>query len=339
MLTKVIRISLVLIVCTVFPLATIAEEPSYRILHVMSYHQSWKWNIEQLKGFKDGVGDLNVEYKIVELDTKRKSRTEEIAQKVSSANQIIKDWKPDLLYTNDDNAQKYVAEHYVNTSLPIVFSGVNRDPSEYGFVGAKNVTGVMEYEHFVPTLNYLRQIVPDTKKLAVIVDSDPTWKGVMSRMRANLKQIPGVTVSDWLLVNTLDQYKSSIKELQGSVDAIALLGIFNIKDESGKNVDYQDILKWTAENSTVPDFSFWESRVDRGTLCVVAVSGYEQGLIAGQMARKILKEKVSPDSIGISQSTKGQPMLNIARAKALGIEVDVNLLLNSTVKKDYAWER
>ena len=339
MLTKVIRISLVLIVCTVFPLATIAEEPSYRILHVMSYHQSWKWNIEQLKGFKDGVGDLNVEYKIIELDTKRQSDPEEIAQKVNDAENIIKEWQPNLLYTNDDNAQKYVAEPYVNSSLPIVFSGVNRDPSEYGFIGAKNVTGVMEYEHFLPTLNYLRKITPDIQKLAVIVDSDPTWKGVMSRMRANLKHTDGVEVTDWLLVRTLDDYKSSIKELQDKVDAIALLGVFNIKDSAGNDVNYEELLQWTAENSNLPDFSFWESRVDRGTLCVVAVSGYEQGLIAGQMARKILKDKVSPGSIGISQSTKGQPMLNITRAKALGIKVDVNLLLESTVKQGYAWNK
>jgi ABC-type uncharacterized transport system substrate-binding protein len=339
MLTKVIRISLVLIVCTAFPLATIAEEPSYRILHVMSYHQSWKWNSEQLKGFKDGVGDLNVEYKIIELDTKRQSDPEEIAQKVNDAENIIKEWQPNLLYTNDDNAQKYVAEPYVNSSLPIVFSGVNRDPSEYGFIGAKNVTGVMEYEHFLPTLNYLRKITPDIQKLAVIVDSDPTWKGVMSRMRANLKHTDGVEVTDWLLVRTLDDYKSSIKELQDKVDAIALLGVFNIKDSAGNDVNYEELLQWTAENSNLPDFSFWESRVDRGTLCVVAVSGYEQGLIAGQMARKILKDKVSPGSIGISQSTKGQPMLNITRAKALGIKVDVNLLLESTVKQGYAWNK
>ena len=339
MLTKVIRISLVLIVCTAFPLATIAEEPSYRILHVMSYHQSWKWNSEQLKGFKDGVGDLNVEYKIIELDTKRQSDPEEIAQKVNDAENIIKEWQPNLLYTNDDNAQKYVAEPYVNSSLPIVFSGVNRDPSEYGFIGAKNVTGVMEYEHFLPTLNYLRKITPDIHKLAVIVDSDPTWKGVMSRMRANLKHTDGVEVTDWLLVRTLDDYKSSIKELQDKVDAIALLGVFNIKDSAGNDVNYEELLQWTAENSNLPDFSFWESRVDRGTLCVVAVSGYEQGLIAGQMARKILKDKVSPGSIGISQSTKGQPMLNITRAKALGIKVDVNLLLESTVKQGYAWNK
>jgi ABC-type uncharacterized transport system substrate-binding protein len=339
MLTKVIRISLVLIVCTAFPLATIAEEPSYRILHVMSYHQSWKWNSEQLKGFKDGVGDLNVEYKIIELDTKRQSDPEEIAQKVNDAENIITEWQPNLLYTNDDNAQKYVAEPYVNSSLPIVFSGVNRDPSEYGFIGAKNVTGVMEYEHFLPTLNYLRKITPDIQKLAVIVDSDPTWKGVMSRMRANLKHTDGVEVTDWLLVRTLDDYKSSIKELQDKVDAIALLGVFNIKDSAGNDVNYEELLQWTAENSNLPDFSFWESRVDRGTLCVVAVSGYEQGLIAGQMARKILKDKVSPGSIGISQSTKGQPMLNITRAKALGIKVDVNLLLESTVKQGYAWNK
>lgn len=295
--------------------------------------------MEQFQGFKDGLGNLNVEYKVVELDTKRVSDPDSISKKAEEARQIISDWKPDLLYTNDDNAQKYLAEDYVGTDLPIVFSGVNRDPSEYGFLGAKNVTGVMEYEHFIPTLKFLQQIQPKVKKLAVIVDKDPTWKGVMSRMRASLKDVPEVEVTDWILINTLDEYKQTITSLQDKVDAIALLGVFNILGEDGKDVDYEAILKWTAANSKLPDFAFWESRVDRGTLCAVAVSGYQQGLIAGQMARKILNDQVSPSAIQISHSTKGQPMVSFARAKALGIDIDVNLLLESTVKKHYAWER
>jgi len=146
------------------------EQQSLRILHVPSYHMSWEWNSSQLQGFKDGLSLSNVEYKIVELDTKRISDPTLIQQKATIAKNLIDQWQPDLLYTNDDNAQKYVAMDYVNTTLPIVFSAVNRAHSLYHFSNSSNVTGVMEYEHFIPAINLLRTIKKDIKHIAVIVN-------------------------------------------------------------------------------------------------------------------------------------------------------------------------
>ncbi|MHA2939108.1 ABC transporter substrate-binding protein [Vibrio sp. RC27] len=310
----------------------------FKILHVMSYHHSWDWNIQQFQGFKDGIGDLDVDYKVIELDTKRVSSVSAIETKAKLAKETISNWKPDLLYTNDDNAQKYVAQDYVGSAMPIVFSAVNRAPSEYGFLGSSNVTGVMEYEHIIPTINLLRQIQQDIKRITVIVDNDPTWVGVISRMKEALVPEMEIDVVNWSLMHTFDEYKETITQLQNEVDAIALLGVFNLKDRLGNNVDYKKILKWTAENSQLPDFSFWESRVDNGTLCAVAVSGYEQGHLAGVMARRILKDGVSPKSIKMSPSLKGEPMISLSRAKDLGIKLDVQLLLDNSVKNKYSWD-
>ncbi|WP_237360298.1 ABC transporter substrate-binding protein [Vibrio marisflavi] len=314
-----------------------AESNPFRVLHVMSYHKTWKWNIEQFQGFKDGIGDIEVEYQIIELDTKRDSSQKSIQEKVAQTHQVIETWKPNLLYINDDNAQKYVSHALVNSDLPVVFSGVNRDPSEYDFLGSSNVTGVLEHEHFVPTVNLVQSLSPNISKIAVIVDSDPTWKGVMTRMRANSKHLRNIEVTEWILVKTFDEYKQVIERLQTQVDSIALLGIFNLKNQNGKDVPYEEVLKWTVKNSQLPDFSFWESRVNSGTLAAVAVSGYDQGYIAGQMAKKILVENIKPSEIDIRPSYKGVPMISLPRAKALGLNPNVQVLLNNTIKRSYTW--
>jgi hypothetical protein len=57
-----------------------------------------------------------------------------------------------------------------------VFSGVNASPDKYGFAGSTNITGVLEQEHFVATVNLLRDLAPHTKKIAVIIDDGPTWR-------------------------------------------------------------------------------------------------------------------------------------------------------------------
>lgn len=311
---------------------------TFKILHIMSYHMPWKWTEDQLAGFKAALQDVKTEYKIFQLDTKRND-SDEWKEKVSRhARQLIEIWKPDLVYANDDNAQKYVVKHYVNTDVPFVFSGVNADPREYGFTGSINVTGVLEQEHFLESLALLKAIVPTVKKIAVIFDDGATWPAVIQRMKQHLSQINDVEIAYWDKIETFAEYKRRIKFYQGKVDAIALLGIFTYKDAQQHNVPYTDVLKWTAENSPLPDFSFWKDRITYGTLCTVTVSGYEQGLSAGKIARSILVDKTSPAVIPMVPTVKGKAVISLARARKLGISINTSILLTAEVVETFSWE-
>jgi len=310
----------------------------YRILHIMSYHSPWEWTDDQLRGFKDALDGLDVEYKVFQMDTKRKS-TKEWKQKVSKeAMELIATWKPDLVYTTDDNAQEYVAKYYIDRDIPFVFSAVNVDPSNYGFVGSRNITGVLEQEHFIETLRLLNEIVPTATKIAVIVDDDPTWTGVVARMKEKVvTNLINVEFISWDVIDNFKQYQKKIRDYQNKADALALLGVHTFKDKNGQNVPWQDVLRWTAENSNLPDFSFWKDRVNYGTMCVVYVSGYEQGLAAGRIARSILVEGRSPSSFPMEPTIKGQPIISLARARKLGINVKSNILLTVKVVEKFAW--
>jgi ABC-type uncharacterized transport system substrate-binding protein len=310
----------------------------WKILHIMSYHSPWEWTDEQLRGFKDALRGVDAEYRVFQMDTKRRSSAEWKATVSREARQLIDTWQPDLVYTNDDLAQELVARHYVNTAIPFVFSGVNADPGAYGFAGSKNVAGVLEQEHFVQSVHLLKDIVPTVRRVAVILDNDPTWTGVVRRMKQQAQQLPGVEFVSWDVIGTFEEYKSTLLRYQGRVDAVALLGIFTFKDSRGGNVPYEDVLKWTAQHSPIPDFSFWESRIGPGTLCVVTVSGYEQGLAAGRIARGILVEGRSPASFAMEPTVKGEPMISLARARKLGIQIKTSVLLTARVVERFDWD-
>lgn len=323
---------------------TVAEsrQPTHKkwkILHIMSYHLPWEWTVDQLEGFKSELKDLDIEYKIFQMDTKRRSG-EKWKEKIGrQARELIDNWKPDLVYTNDDNAQDYVARYYVNRDIPFVFSAVNRDPADYGFTGAKNITGVLEQEHFVETVAFLRTLVPDVKRIAVIVDRDPTWNGVIKRM----KQKAAVDLADldfisWDVISTFSEYKQKIVQYQTEADALALLGIHAFKDDRGNNVPWQEVLKWTAFNSRLPDFSFWKDRISYGTLCAMYVSGYEQGRAAGKIARGILVDGRAPANYPMLPTVKGEPILSLARAKKLSIKPTAETLLTVKVVEKFRWE-
>ncbi len=312
---------------------------SPRILHIMSYHLPWEWNADQLRGFKQSLDLPGADFKVFEMDTKRNSSEHWKQGMGKKAMALINTWKPDLVYTNDDNAQAYVAKYYVNHTIPFVFSGVNASPEEYGFVGSTNITGVLEQEHFVATVNLLRDLVPNTNKIAVILDEGPTWPAVVNRMRNQLQELPGVELSTVEKVKTFSEYKSLIKDLQDKVDALALLGIFTFKDDSGSNVPFTEVLRWTVENSNLPDFSYWDSRIPYGTLCAVAVSGYAQGLEAGKIARGILVNGRSPQTYSIKSTVKGKPVISLARARDLGINISTDILLTAQVIQRYQWNK
>ncbi|MFA9557682.1 ABC transporter substrate-binding protein [Evansella sp. AB-rgal1] len=313
------------------------ENKSFKILHVMSYHTPWEWTETQYQGFQDALEGIDIEYKVFEMDTKNFSTEEQKKQKGEEAIALIESWQPDLLFTGDDDAQEYVARHYTNTNLPIVFTAVNEDPAVYGYDNASNVTGVLEREHFLENLRLMKEIVPDVEKIAVIFDEDPMWGPVRKRMDSAIENIEDISFVSWDYINSFETYKERIIELQSEVDAIALLGIFTFEDSNGQNVHYRDVLEWTAENSKLPDFSFWKDRVTYGTLSVVSVSGYEQGKEAGLLARQILEDGKRPDSLPIRTSMKGEPLISLARAEDLGIQIKSKTLLSSRVVTSYGW--
>lgn len=314
------------------------EQETFKILHIMSYHQEWEWNIEQLDGFKYPLRDLDIEYKIFEMDTKRQSTEEWKTEVGAEARGLIETWQPDLVYLNDDDAQRYVTQHFVNTDIPFVFSGVNAEPEAYDFVGSSNVTGVLERPHYAQSVQLLKRIAPDIKTIAVVIDDSAMWDNVIGVMKAEADQLPDVNVVHWDAIFTFDEYKQKIAEYQTEVDAIALIGIFNFKDEDGVNVPFEDVLQWTTENSDLPDFSFWDSRIPYGTLGSVTVSGYEQGLAAGKIARGILVDGKSPNSFPMEQTQKGKPWVSLARANRLGLAVESEILLTAQIIQDFKWD-
>jgi ABC-type uncharacterized transport system substrate-binding protein len=310
----------------------------FKVLHVMSYHSPWKWTDDQLQGFKEALSGLDVQYKVFQMDTKRRSSEQWKLKVAAQAKKLINTWKPDLVYTNDDDAQQYIVKDYVNTDTPFVFSAVNAEPEDYGFAGSKNVTGVLERIHFTQAVQLLKQLVPTVHKVAIITDTGKMWVPIVEKMKQSEDKLPqDVEVAGYYVLRTFDEYKKTVKDCEGKVDALGMLGVFEFKDENGANVSLERVQRWTVENSALPDFTFWDDRVDKGTLCAVTVSGLAQGQAAGKIARGILLEGHSPASYQMKATEKGVPIVNLARAKKLNLNPKSSTLLTAEVVTEFPW--
>jgi len=311
----------------------------FRILYIMSYHSPWRWTDWQLEGFQEELKGVKAAYRSFQMDTKRNSSPEQKEAKGQEARALIESWKPDLVYTSDDDVQQYVVKHFVNGKLPFVFSGVNADPANYGFRGSANVTGVIEQEHFVESVRLIKKMAPGAKRIALVFDDAKMWDPVRARIAKAMAQLPGMEIVANDTILTFADYKKKMMEYPKTADIVGTLGIFNLKDENGKNVTYQEVQKWTVENSKLPDFAFWIDRVHYGTLGAMTVSEREQGRAAGRIARGILVEGKSPSGYAMVPTTKGLPVISLARAKKLGLNLDAELLLTAEVIQKFEWDK
>lgn len=310
-----------------------------RILHIMSFDSPWRWTDGQLAGFKEGLGDVQAEYQIFQMDIKHNNSVEAKEQKGAEARALIEHWRPDLVYTSDDAALSYVARHYAGQSLPFVFSGVNQALADHGVAGAPNVTGVLEQEHFQASVKLLQAIAPNVRRLAVITDEGAHWGPVIERIRQAMPQLADTRLVAVDRVPSFAAFQQKVKAYDGMADGVVYLGIFGLSDGADSNVPYQQVQRWVVENSRLPEISFWIDRVAHGVLASVTVSERQQGLAAGRLARAILVDGRSPAQLPVKPTVIGHPAISLARARQLNINVSSSLLLSSEVVTEFEWDR
>jgi len=193
----------------------------------------------------------------------------------------------------------------------------------YGFP-ASNVTGVLERPDFKGSVALLRLLVSNGARVALITDASPSAEGFAEGL-ADLS-LP-VEIAEIYHTNDFSDWQAKILEVQSDVDAIGLFTYHTIRrhgEEESMSPD--DVLQWTLENSRLPEFGPLDFTVEGGALCGVALSAYEQGKIAAEMAVRILAgEKPADIPVAIPQATRA--IINATRAAKLGINVSADSLV------------
>jgi ABC-type uncharacterized transport system substrate-binding protein len=251
-----------------------------------------------------------------------------MVRKGDEAISIIGQWGPDVVITSDDNAQEYVGKKLAQEGrIPIVFCGVNMDPSQYGYPTAM-VTGVLERMYFAETVSLLKQVLEKKEplRLLVMLDCNENTKAMFDIMKGQVDS-KAVESLEWSAPGTFGEWKETIQKAQSQVDAIAVYLCFPLPGDPNSQLKMatKDVVAWTSQHSRIPIVGFLPSAANNGCLCGVLESGLEQGKTAGQMALKIL-QGAEPGSLKIQTSLAGQPMLNLNMAQKLGIQISDDVI-------------
>jgi len=212
----------------------------------------------------------------------------------------------------------------VTRTVPIVFAAV-ADPIGAGFIDSVarpggNVTGFMAFEYSFSGkwLEFLKQIVPNLSRAAVIRDAaiptGPAQFGIIQAMAPALKV-------DVTQVNLRDS--ASIEETIKAFAASSNSGL--IITASGLAYIHRDrIIKLAAEHR-LPAIYFERAFVAAGGLISYGPDLIDQFRRAAGYVDRILKGE-NPAAMPVQAPTKYELVINLTTAKTLGLTVAPSLL-------------
>ncbi len=281
---------------------------SNKILIVESYHKEYEWD----RSYKEGLSEkLSSDYELIsfEMDTKRVPSSE-YENRAKLAYETFEQTDPSLVILGDDNALKYLGPRLSKTGVPVVYLGINRNPEDYLGRNTANFTGVLERPLLKRSLYTVTKILgADIKKVLVLFDSGTTSKASLDHYFHGSEQInlSGITV-DLRLIGEWDLWKQTVlQSQQNGYDAI-FIGLYHtIFDKDDKHINADRVLTWTTKNTPVPHFGFWDFSVGPDkTIGGLVLYGKQQGLAAGEIAKRILAFDKKPSDIAPKIAERGR---------------------------------
>jgi len=355
MKTKLIAMEIIFLILVVFYSSGCFDsdsgddESGVKVLVINSYHEGMRYVEEDLtvgiiEGLRRAGFSRDSEYcmKIFWMDTKVTYTTQEqIEQRAGVALKLIEDYKPNIVFINDDNALKYVAinytENHPDSELPFVFAGINVDPTIYDPIESLvspggPITGALERYPYNETLSLAGKLLPNASKIILLADASPSSDLVVESFNEQYKNYSknsSIEVIDFIQIETFQDWKDKINEYQTKADAVGILNYHQLRDEQGEIVKTSDVENWMIQNNHLPEIGTMPSYVQNGFLAVAGVSYYKSGIYVGLLGGEILNGG-DPAEIPIIDPAVVDTYFNIQRADLLGLTIPMKELALAT---------
>jgi ABC-type uncharacterized transport system substrate-binding protein len=343
---------LFVVLCCVLmnPVSPLAKE-LFRIFIVHSYAPESMISQPQDKGIVQGLAKAgftdgkNIVINRFYMDTKRTyTQPEQIKARGKEALERVRDFHPDLVITVDDNATKTVMPPLVDSSIPVVFSGINMMPEMYNhsrrFMENRenpghNVTGVYENLYIDKSIQLMEEIIPDLRKVVFIVDDSPTGMAIKQQMDAELFIYGSNVLYSIRQISTFAEYKEIIRHINAESDIGAYYPMaVRLRTTSGRFATGREIFQWTLNHAHKPAFVGNTVMCSQGALGGVMVDFAGMGEQAAAKAVQILLGESAGD-IPIEDAKDYALAFNIARAKQLGIVIPSDFLAAASSLYDF----
>lgn len=271
-----------------------------RILIVHSYNLDYVWTADLDKSIHNVLDGQPYDIQWFFMDTKRQSSIEHKQEKGKEVQELIDKWKPDIIIAADDDAQEYAVKKYVNTSMKILFCGVNKELSDYGYDKATNVTGILERQDYLNIKNILYHLSPSQQKRFFHLSEDSTT-ALGTRKELEVVDWSPVKFVSSVQAKTFEDWKKAVIEAADISDLIVISQYYGVKKdaETTETVPPQEIIRWTLDNSKIPVIGLFQFFVEDGGAFSAGPSEQEHGEFVAKTAINLLEKKINIKDIPI----------------------------------------
>ncbi|HDQ14536.1 MAG TPA: histidine kinase, partial [Sediminispirochaeta sp.] len=287
-----------------------------QVLLLHSYHSGYQWTDDISRGGRHALGDqinLHVEY----LDTKRHYDESYMELLRELLEYRFRKNNFQVIISADNNAFELLLEHgrELFGHTPIVFTGLNNPPDKLRQEHS-TITGVVEQIDYRANLELIKTLHPERKRLVFITDVTPTGIGVREEFEQAAEafgdHFTDIEVWQDLRMNELLRKLTSLDK-----NSVVLYSLF-FRDNRDIFYEYDYGTRLITGSSPVPVYGLWDFNLGHGILGGKLTSGYQQGLAAGRLARRLLAGQ-HIDKIPI-QKLQNEYMFDYSQLKRFGTE-------------------
>jgi two-component system, cell cycle sensor histidine kinase and response regulator CckA len=288
-----------------------------KVLVLHSYNYGYGWTDSITKGIESVLTPDNYLLSVEYMDTKRREDDQYFSKLLDIYAYKFADTVFDIVIASDDNAFSFLLK-YKNALfaeyVPIVFCGVNYF-KDMDIFGRNDITGIVEEYDIKSTIGIIKNIHNNINEIIII--SDKTATGIANTKKAN--EIFSNDFPGWKYTILDDLSMTELLEKVGSLPAgsvVLYLGF--ARDKTGQSLaPLEESLAAISNKSKAPLYSVWEFTL-QSVVGGMITSGFYQGQMAAQMARRILAGERAAD-IPVLKQSPNIPMFNYQQMVRFGI--------------------
>jgi ABC-type uncharacterized transport system substrate-binding protein len=307
--------SLVVALAIALGSAGAAHATPFEVLVVMSYEEDNPW-VREIRAGIDGAlaGHARITYFHMNTKVDPKGgpkRGEEAAA-------LFESLKPHGVITVDDDAQSMFAVPFLRdrTTVPVMFNGVNAQPSRYGFPNS-HVSGVLERAHVRESLAFAKMLVPSVQTACFMTNDVPPGHALRAQVEGERHDYPLRAGAFHHVATTADLARVT-RELQGGCDVLFVDSLEGIADDNGSPLNHAQVMKLLRARFKGPILAGNRYQVEQGAWAAVAKTGQEQGDTSARMLLEAMQGK-PVNAIPVTRNVRGQRIINVSAMEASGI--------------------
>ena len=298
-----------------------AEDKTYSILNINSYHLGWGWSDRITNTIRSEFAtrlpgsEVTVEYLNTRKIPLNETRITELKNLMAGKYQGK---KFDAIISSDDDAFQFLLKtrDELFPGVPVIFSGVNNFEDQM-ISGKSGFTGIVEKASLEDNINLILKNHENTGTIYIINEE------VTSTGKAFRKQIDSVLPSylgraEFEILNNLsvDELKDTVTKIPAS-DAIFLINF--AKDRNGVVLSYEEDADLVRQYRKAPVYGVLDSTLGNGVIGGKMNSGVAHGTAATNMAIRILNgEKVK--DIPVMKESPNVYLFDNVEMRHFGIE-------------------